>query len=81
MDVQKEGERLIARKMREIKSRAQACKEQAAKAHEGDYAALSGAELVDRLIEARKLIKWAEAKAAAANARQSASAGIYLVYK
>ena len=78
MDLEKEEERLLTRKRREIEAGARACRERAAKAHEGDYEALSGAELVDRLLEARRLIKWAEAKAAAANARQSASAGSYL---
>lgn len=80
MDVEKEGERLLARKYREIEAGARACRERAERAREGDFEALSGAELVDRLIEARKLIKWAEAKAAAANA-QPTSAATFQVYK
>lgn len=68
MDTEKESARLVARKMREIEAGARACRERAAKARENDYAALSGAELVDRLLEARRLIAWAEAKAAAASA-------------
>ena len=81
MDVKEEGERLLDRKRREIEAGARACRERAAKAHEGDYEALSGAELVDRLLEARKLIAWAEKKRAAANARQPASAASFQVYK
>ena len=41
MDVEKEGERLLARKYREIEAGARACRERAVKAREADYAALS----------------------------------------
>ena len=81
MDVEKEGERLLARKYREIEAGARACRERAERAREGDFEALSGAELVDRLIEARKLIAWAEKKRAAANARQPTNAASFQVYK
>lgn len=81
MDMEKEGLRLLDRKRREIEAGARACRERAAKAREANYAALSGVELVDRLIEARKLIAWAEAKAAAANARQQTSAASFQAYK
>lgn len=81
MDVEKEGRQLFARKMREIEAGARACRERAAKACGKDYETLSGAELIDRLLEARKLIAWAEKKRDEANAGQSTSAASFQAYK